>query len=440
MTTPLSERSTRAVAMLYLLSALVFILLDGLAASRLGPMAGPGRSGMFFLAWASPLSMGLAFRARAPHQGFTLLLAAVTAVLFPPVVSAALLSDGSVSSSFGLLLVSLGIVSAAASVQERFLTSGAFVVGALWALISLVLGVLSLAFPDRVAGLEMDSSGRYGDWMRAVGLSPFADSFGALTGVAPSRQALGATLAILIVIQIHLVRSVSTRLGIPRIILLLPGVGCTLGLTWSLSRTGVLAVFVGLLISAVPWGRLKARFAVAVLTAAVVLLLMAPLATALIVQRQEASQDTFAWRTVLWRTYLRDSAVWTPFGLGPNAEPPIGAGHAHNQLLEFLAAGGLFALLGLVLFLTVVSYLVVTANPPAVRVGAGALGTFAAVGMFELPVSPRDDVLSMAWLLLLIALSFAAVSRVGDLRPRRSNSIHSSGTSKSVQGLAKGRD
>ncbi len=108
---------------------------------------------------------------------------------------------------------------------------------------------------------------------------------------------------------------------------------------WSFSRTGMVAMVVGLLATLIPVERLRRAFGWTLAGLLAVILL--PLALSAWLANTPITDGTTVWRFALWQDYLSNPQVWTPFGVGPRDVVPTYAGHAHQQLLDALAVGGM---------------------------------------------------------------------------------------------------
>lgn len=391
----------------------------GLPAWRNSHMYGKyplGTDGLIISSWIALGVCLLVFVARQWQRGITLLFLGVIALLGPGVLSLTLHGGPGAGRSMALLVTSLGVVVAAAVAGVRFLGWLAFLAGGLIAWCSLFLGVSALTFWDSLRTLEPDTSGRYRSWLGPLTGLLETDRFGALVGVAPTRQTLGPVMAALLVVQVVLIARLQIHRG--RAWVLLAPLACTLALLWSMSRTGILSAAVGLGVAFLPWNRLRPAHAVGLLWGLTLLTWAAPFLSAVAVDHSTKPQDTFAWRQSLWAAYLRDDGFFSVLGIGAQTPPPMGAGHAHNLLVESVANGGQMGFLGLAAFVLSAVYVALRARPTVQSVAVGVWAVLLVGGALELPVTVRQLSLSMLWFVALCTLGLAAGESRAQSRPQ----------------------
>ena len=365
-----------------------------------------GATGLIISSWVAAAVCGLALLVRSPQPRVLQLCLAVIALLGPGVLSLSLHGGTGVAKSLALLVTSVGVVVSASLAGPRFVGGLAFVAGGLVAWISLILGFVSLAGAGSLKALEVDTSGRYGRWLGPLSGILDVDRLGALIGIAGGRQTLGPVMATLLVV--HVVLILRLRLHHRRRWVLLVPLGSALGLLWSMSRTGMVAAVGGIFLALLPWNRLREAWAVAVLAGLTLLTWGLPVLSSVSSNGSPGSEGTFAWRRSLWGAYLEDDSFFSTVGIGAQAPPPIGAGHAHNLLVESVANGGQLGLLGLVVFVFVAVYVSVQARSPLQSVAVGVWGVFMVAGTLEMPVTVRLISFSMLWFMVLCALGVAA--------------------------------
>jgi hypothetical protein len=215
---------------------------------------------------------------------------------------------------------------------------------------------------------------RYGRWLSMLGVD--VGDVASLNGVTPGRVYVGLTCAVLLVFAVRAVPGRWTWVM---------SVGLVAATLWSFSRTGMVAMIVGVLVTLIPFERAKRIWWP--LTGLLGFMLL-PLVLSGWLRGSSISDGTTVWRFDLWQRYLADSEVWMPFGIGPKPASPEYAGHAHQQLLESLAVGGWLGLAGCVAFIVLATWV-------AVRVAA--LDNRAAVGvLFVMAVIFQVDVVTFS--------------------------------------------
>ncbi len=259
---------------------------------------------------------------------------------------------------------------------------------------SVLAGLSDLAFGWPTVLIE--DSPRYGRWLSMVGLS--VGEVASLNGVTPGRVYVGLTCAILLVFAVRAAPGRWTWIMTA---------GLVVATLWSFSRTGMVAIVVGLLAALIPVQRVRNAFGWVLAGLLVVILL--PLALSAWLATTPITDGTTVWRFALWQDYLSNPQVWMPFGVGPKPSSLDYADHAHQQFLEALAVGGWVGLAGVVAF-------VVLAARVAVRVAGvdnrATLGVVFVMGaIFQVDVvtfSATYAVLNNAFILIVAVVLSAA--------------------------------
>ena len=280
-------------------------------------------------------------------------------------------------------------VSIASALLTPAMTRALFVAaGWLFGWLSVAAGISDLLW-DWPRVLVADP--RLGDLMSSLGLQ--TAGLGVLNGLSPGRVFLAMNCAVVLV---YLVRLRPNR---RHHVVVCVGLAATL--LWSFGRVGLLAVTLGFILTLFPWERLRSVWLFSALLAIPVL----PLVGSRLVQVSDA---TGQWRFDLWWTYLDNSALWSPFGLGPQAPADPIRGHAHNQVLESLASGGLVSLLGFLAFLWLASSAALRVARSDNRVTMAV--AFAASGIFATDVltfGGSSTVVNSALVLVIIVIAGA---------------------------------
>ncbi len=407
---------SRAFARAFLILLTLVVVNEGLFAVGLPAFTSSdqfgkypfGTGALYVLSWVAVIATLLAARARVLHRDVMLTIGAVVALLGPALLSLGIHGDSGQTRALALIVTSVGVIAAAAGSGRSFLAWLAMVGGAVIGWGSVLVGFLTLFGWAGASALEQDSSGRFVAW-----LGPFSglidpSRFGALIGVAPSRQTLGPAMAMLLIVQVVLISRWAPTRGV-RLLWLAPA-GCGLALLWSMSRTGVLGVVVGLLVAFMPLRRFRGSTGIALVSGITLLLWIVPFVTAFTYSSTARPTDTISWRRALWAKYLDDPAFFSTFGIGADAPPPLGAGHGHNLLVESMANGGQLGLVGLVVFVITCATVMLRALPLERSLALGVWAAFAVAGTMELPVTARHFSMALIWLIVLCAVAAAAGS------------------------------
>jgi hypothetical protein len=300
----------------------------------------PGAGGLAFLAWVGVLVIALG----AWRGGFSglqwMLIAAVAAWIGSPALSMFL--HGAMSDprfwSVAVSSVAVGVAGALipfATVKRVMLGLGWFFG---WGSVLAGFGDVAFGWPTVLIG-----DPRYERWFSVFGITT-GDLY-SLNGVTPGRVYVGLTCAVLLVFAVRAARGRWTWIM---------SVGLVAATLWSYSRTGVVAIVIGLLVTLIPVERLRNSFAWVLGGLLAVILL--PLTLSSWLATTPITDGTTTWRFDLWRDYLANPQIWTPFGIGPKPSSLEYADHAHQQFLEALAVGGWFGLAGCVAFVALASW------------------------------------------------------------------------------------
>ncbi len=414
-----SQRGGRArwpqrISRVFLLFLVLILVNEGAFVAGLPAFQGAGQFGKYpfgggaliLSAWLAAAVILLALLERQQTRQTWLVVAAVIALLAPGVLSLTLHGASGQGRALALIVTSVGVVVAGASSGPGFLARLAFVGGGLIAWGSLVVGFLTVAGVGGLSALEIDSSDRYRLWLGPLSMMLEPGRFGALEGLAPTRQTLGPAMAMLLVVQVSvLMRSPGVR---SRGVAYLAPIGCALALMWSMSRTGLVGAMAGLLLTSVPRGWLRRTAAIAVIAGTSLLVWFIPFATSWTYPVGTRPTDTWNWRRAMWAEYVQDDDFFSMFGIGSDVPPPLGAGHAHNLFVESVVNGGQVGLLGLFFFVIACASVIVAAAPVAGRAALGVWGTFVVVAAMELPITVRHYSIGLGWFIVLLTLAAAA--------------------------------
>lgn len=398
----MTRRWTQLLGAAYLLAALLITFNMVLAAWQ-GPhfdaLAGTDRTnarGLALLAFAGVVVLVGAALTDSGTQRQWWLIAALAVWLTPVAVSMSLHGDLQ-DSRFWLMAVIVPAIGAAALLMKpgllrRILLALGWVYG--WGSVLAGLSCLWFGWPPALAGGEE----RFGRWLALAGLDLGEVRF--LNGLMMGRVYVGLTCGLLLVFTVRLLLAG----GYARWWWLSP-LGLVVATAWSFSRTGLVIMLFGFLAALVPWERLRQGWLMAALFAALLL----PLAASPFLRQSGISDGTTVWRFDLWREYVTDPAMWTPFGIGPKPASVDYADHAHQQLLDAQATGGWLALAGCLAFIVLSA---VAARRAAANDNRAAIAVlFGMAAIFQLDVVTFTNnyaVLNNAQVLIVAVLVSAA--------------------------------
>lgn len=210
-----------------------------------------------------------------------------------------------------------------------------------WGSVLAGLSDLLLGWPTVLIGNDP----RYGRWLSMLGLQ--VGEVPSLNGVTPGRVYVGLTCAVLLVFAVR---------AAPGLWTWVMSAGLVAATVWSFSRTGLVAMVVGLLVTFIPFERMRT---VAWPLGLLVVWILLPMTLSVWLRTTAISDGTTRWRFDLWGSYLTNPQVWMPFGIGPMPATPKQADHAHQQLLEALATGGWIGLGGCLAFVVIALWVAV---------------------------------------------------------------------------------
>lgn len=237
---------------------------------------------------------------------------------------------------------------------------------------------------------------RYERWLSVVGID--SGPLASLNGVTPGRVYVGLTCAVLLVFAVRAVPGKWTWAM---------SAGLVIATLWSFSRTGVVAVVVGLLVALVPVERIPRAFGWT-LTALLAVILL-PLVLSGWLQTTPVTDGTTTWRLALWQNHLSDPQVWMPFGVGPKSYVPGVADHAHQQFLESLVVGGWLGLAGCVAFVVLAARVAVLVAGLDNRATLGVVFVMGAIFQIDVVTfTATYSVLNNAFVLIVAVVISAA--------------------------------
>lgn len=348
-----------------------------------------------------------------PHQWW--MVAAVGAWLGSTALSMAIhgvLRDGRY---WAVAAIGVGVAAAATLLVAIDVRRLLLAMGWLFGWGSVVIGATSVAFEWPVRLLSEE---RFARWLGMLGLE--VDSFGALGGLTSGRVYAGLTCGLLLVYTVR-----TLRRGGYRWWMWLSSPALAITVLWSLSRTGLVIVVLGLLAAIAPWERIGIGW----LMGAVFAVILTPLLASGWLASLKVGDDTVAWRFDLWQTYLGKPQLWSPFGIGPQPFSLDYADHAHQQFLEALATGGWLGVAGVVAF--------VILGAMAARSAANHDGRAAIAVLFGMAAIFQVDVVTFAAIYSVINNAFVIVVVVlvaaSSTSPR--DAVESSATSVAEQGV-----
>lgn len=236
---------------------------------------------------------------------------------------------------------------------------------------------------------------RYERWMSVVGIN--AGDLSSLNGVTPGRVYVGLTCAVLLVFSVR---------AMPGRWTWMMSAGLVIATLWSFSRTGVVAIVVGLLVTLIPFERHRAfGWTLAGLFA----LILLPVSSSAWLRLTPITDGTTVWRFDLWQDYLANPQVWMPFGAGPKPSSVNYADHAHQQFLEALAVGGWLGLAGCVAFVVMAVWVGVRVAGLDNRATIGVVFVMGAIFQVDvLTYSASYMALNNAFILVVAVLVSAA--------------------------------
>ena len=353
----------------------------------------PGTGGLAVLAWTGLIVIGLGVVWGAINRYQWALIAAVGVWIGAAAVSMVLHGAMRDVRFWYVAAASVAVAVAGALIPFEALKRLMLGLGWFFGWGSVLTGLSDLAFgwPTVLIG-----DPRYERWFSVIGLH--TGELASLNGVTPGRVYVGLTCAILLVFAVRVSRGRWTWIM---------SAGLVTATLWSFSRTGMVAMVVGLLATLIPVERVRSAFGWVLAGLFAVILL--PLALSGWLASTPITDGTTTWRFALWQDYLSNPQVWAPFGIGPKPSSVEYADHAHQQLLEALAVGGWLGLAGCVAF-------VVVAARVAVRVAGldnrATLGVVFVMGaIFQVDVvtfSATYSVLNNAFILIVAAVVSAA--------------------------------
>ncbi len=358
----------------------------------------PGAGGLAVLGWAGVVITVLAaWRGEVSRRQWQL-----TAAVGVWIGSAALsmtvhgaMQDGRF---WSVAAASVGVAAAGALVPFHLLRRLMVGLGWFFGWGSVVAAVSDLLFDW--PPVLLDDSPRYGQWLSMVGLD--VGEVASLNGVTPGRVYVGLTCAVLLVFAVR---------AAPGLWTWIMSAGLVVATLWSFSRTGMVAMVVGLLVTFIPFERSR-RFVWPL--AALLVFILLPLALSAWLRTTSVSDGTTVWRFDLWQDTLSNPQVWMPFGVGPKPASPGYADHAHQQFLEALAIGGWLGLAGCLAFVVMAMWIAVRVAGLDNRATIGVVFVMGAI--FQVDVftySANYTNLNNAYILIVAIV----VSAAGILKP-----------------------
>lgn len=259
-----------------------------------------------------------------------------------------------------------------------------------WGSVLAGLGDLVFGWPTVLIG-----DPRYERWLSVVGIN--ASDLSSLNGVTPGRVYVGLTCAVLLVFAVR---------AMPGRWTWIMSAGLVIATAWSFSRTGVVAMVVGLLVTLIPFERYRAfGWTLAGLFAVILL----PVSISAWLRTTPITDGTTVWRFDLWQDYLANPQVWMPFGAGPKPSSVNYADHAHQQFLEALAVGGWLGLAGVVAFVVMAAWVGVRIAGLDNRATIGVVFVMGAIFQVDvLTYSATYMALNNAFILVVAVLVSAA--------------------------------
>ncbi len=353
----------------------------------------PGAGGLAFLAWVGVLVIAVGALRGGISRHQWMIIAAVAAWIGSAAVSMVLHGVMSDSRFWSVAVASTAVAVAGALIPfatlKRLLQGLGWFFG--WGSVLAGLSDLVFGWPTVLIG-----DPRYERWLSVVGIN--TGDLSSLNGVTPGRVYVGLTCAVLLVFAVRAAPGRWTWIMSAGL------VGATL---WSFSRTGVVAIVVGLLVSLIPVERLRNAFAWVL--GGLVAVILLPVSISWWLATTPITDGTTTWRFDLWRDYLTNPQVWMPFGNGPQRSVQGVADHAHQQFLEALAVGGWLGLAGCVAFVVLAAWIAVRVAGIDNRATLGVV--FAMGAIFQVDVvtfSATYLVLNNAFILIVAVVASAA--------------------------------
>ena len=240
---------------------------------------------------------------------------------------------------------------------------------------------------------------RYQRWLAVVGVD--TGPLASINGVTPGRVYVGLTCAVLLVFAVRAKPGKWTWVM---------SAGLIAATLWSFSRTGVVAIILGLLVTVIPVERIPKAFGWTL--AALLTVILLPLATSGWFQTRRVTDGTTNWRLDVWQGHLSDPQVWMPFGVGPKPAVPGVADHAHQQFLEALVVGGWMGLAGCVTFVVLATWVAVRLAGIDNRTTLGVLFVMGAVFQVDVVTFAAAYAALNNAFILIVAIMVCAAGRV----------------------------
>ena len=353
----------------------------------------PGSGGLAFLGWAgvAVLVVGAVWGAISTIQWA--LIAAVAAWIGATAVSMVLHGSTQDVRFWYVAMSAVALAVAGALIPFHMLKRLMVGLGWFFGWGSVLVGLSDLAFGWPTV-LIVDE--RYERWLSVVGLN--TGDLASINGVTPGRVYVGLTCAVLLVFAVRAAPGRWTW------IMSVGLLGATL---WSFSRTGMVAITIGLVATLIPVERLRHAFGWTL--AALLAVILLPLVLAGWLASTPITDGTTVWRFALWQDYLLNPQVWMPFGIGPKPSSPEYADHAHQQFLEALAVGGWPGLAGVVTFVVLTAWVAVRVAGFDNRATLGVVFVMGAIFQVDvITFSATYAVLNNAFILIVALLLSAA--------------------------------
>ena len=349
----------------------------------------PGAGGLAVLGWTGAVVIGLAaWRGQLSRRQWQM-VAAVAAWIGSAAISMTVHGLMQDPRFWSVAVSSVGVAVAGALISFDLLRPLMVGLGWFFGWGSVLAAVSDLVFgwPTVLIG----DSPRYGRWLSMLGLN--VGEVPSLNGVTPGRVYVGLTCAVLLVFAVRAAPGRWTWIMTA---------GLVTATVWSFSRTGVVAMVVGVLATFIPFERFKG-FGWAL--AGLLTFILLPLSVSAWLRTTAISDGTTVWRFDLWQDYLANPQVWMPFGVGPKPASPEYADHAHQQFLEALAVGGWLGFAGCLAFVVLATWVAVRAAHLDNRAAIGVLFVMGAI--FQVDVftySANYAVLNNAYVLIVAVL------------------------------------